>query len=142
MDKVFKHKGYSGSVEPDLDSGTLRGEVLFVTDTLLYEGRTIDALEKAFRATVDQYLALCRARGVEPKKPFKGSVTVRIGETLHEKAALDAARRGQTLNQWMTDAVALRTDGVAESKPGRGKSRTPRKSGKAKTLQGKTAWTR
>jgi predicted HicB family RNase H-like nuclease len=136
MDKVFRHKGYSGSVYPDLESGTLRGEVLFVTDTLLYEGRTIGALEKAFRATVDQYLALCRERGIEPKKPFKGSVTVRIGEKLHEKAALDAARRGQTLNQWMTDAVALRTEDVAESKPSRAKGRMPRKAGKMKTFQG------
>ena len=142
MDKVFRHKGYSGSVEPDLDSGTLRGEVLFVTDTLLYEGRTVAELEKSFRATVDQYLALCRERGIEPKKPFKGSVTVRIGERLHEKAALDAARRGQTLNQWMTEAVALRTEDMAEGKPDRGKGRMPRKAGKTKTFQRKTVWTR
>lgn len=131
MDKIFRHKGYSGSVDPDLESGTLRGEVLFVTDTLLYEGKTIDELEKAFRDTVDQYFAFCRERGIEPKKPFKGTVTVRIGEKLHEMAALDAARRGQTLNQWMTEAVALRAEVAEERKSGRGKGRGGRKAGKA-----------
>jgi len=106
MSGLLVHRGYHGSVEPDLEEGDLRGEVLFITDKLIYRGRTIKELTSAFRSTVDGYLELCGERGLQPKKPLSGTITVRIGEELHRAAALEAANAGETLNQLVTRALA------------------------------------
>ncbi|MBI5816498.1 MAG: type II toxin-antitoxin system HicB family antitoxin [Nitrospinae bacterium] len=106
MSGLLLHKGYSGTVEPDLEEGDLRGEALFITDALTYRGRTIKELTTAFRSTVDGYMELCAERGIEPKKPLSGTVTIRIGEELHRAAALEAANTGKTINQLVTKALA------------------------------------
>lgn len=125
MSRLLTYKGYHGSVEPDLEEGDLRGEVLFITDTLTYRGRTIKELTSAFRSTVDGYLELCAERGFEPKKPVSGTITIRIGEELHRAAALEAANTGETINQLVTKALAARLGASVKLRP-RGRQRGSR----------------
>ena len=51
--------------------------------------------------------------GIEPKKPFKGSFNVRIGQELHEKAAKRASEIGKTLNDYIKDVVKKDTESHA-----------------------------
>jgi len=50
----------------------------------------VASLRASFEAAIDDYLALCEEKGIEPDKPFKGSFNVRIGSQLHRQAALCA----------------------------------------------------
>ncbi len=54
---------------------------------------------------IDDYLALCEEKGIEPEKAFKGSFHVRVGSQLHRQTALFAQQRGVNLNKLVTDAL-------------------------------------
>lgn len=49
------YKGYTGTVHQSKDGG-YHGRVLGVSKELVYSGMTVDSLESAFRAMVDEYI--------------------------------------------------------------------------------------
>lgn len=66
------HKGYYGSVEIDSEDRILHGKVLGISDYIVYEGSTIEELEKDFVAGVESYLETCKQNGKIPEKcPFE-----------------------------------------------------------------------
>ena len=76
-----------------------------ITDSISYEGSSVDEIKAAFHEAVDDYLALCRKIGKQPKKPFSGKVMFRIAPETHAKAALAAQLKGISLNQWAEEAL-------------------------------------
>ena len=46
-----------------------------------------------------------RRAGVEPKNPFSGTLNLRLGPGLHQRAALSAGAQGMSLNSWIEQAV-------------------------------------
>jgi hypothetical protein len=71
----------------------------------MFEGKSVQALKKAFHEAVDDYLETCREMVREPNKPFKGSFNVRVPVELHRKAATKAAKLGLSLNQLVQKAL-------------------------------------
>lgn len=105
MKDLMEYKGYYGSAHYDDDDRIFNGRVGYIRSLVSYEADAARRLRKAFEEAVDDYLALCESRGVEPEKPFKGSFNVRIGPELHRKAALKAMRKGVSLNNLVTEAL-------------------------------------
>jgi predicted HicB family RNase H-like nuclease len=70
-----------------------------------YEGETMAELKQAFTDAVDDYLALCMDKDMEPEKAFKGSFNVRPGADRHKKIAVFAAKHGQSINEFMSAAI-------------------------------------
>ncbi|MGI9175393.1 MAG: type II toxin-antitoxin system HicB family antitoxin [Rhodothermales bacterium] len=103
---MLKHKGYTGHVEFDDEDGLFHGEVLGLKDVVTFQGKSVEALEQAFRDSVDDYLAFCEERGEEPDRPFSGRLMVRLPPELHREVYLRARREGQSLNQWIADKLA------------------------------------
>lgn len=65
----LKYKGYTGSVEYSEEDNCLYGKVLGLKkDCITYEGETISELKSDFEGAIDDYLASCKERGVEPGK--------------------------------------------------------------------------
>jgi predicted HicB family RNase H-like nuclease len=62
----MKYKGYIGSVTYDDDANIFHGEVLGLRDVVTFEGESVEVLEREFKASVDDYLESCRARGEAP----------------------------------------------------------------------------
>jgi predicted HicB family RNase H-like nuclease len=102
---MMTYKGYSGTLEIDQEADVFHGVVTGIGDVITYEGKTPSDLAKAFRDSVDDYLAFCKERGEEPEKPYSGKFVVRISPELHRMAA-DAARASdQSLNAWVKAAI-------------------------------------
>lgn len=99
----LEYKNYLGTIEPDIENGTLFGKLAFIRDLVTYEADTLPALEDEFRVSVDTYLASCEELGRAPDKPFKGVFNVRIGPELHRAATL--ASRGGSLNAFVSQAI-------------------------------------
>ena len=99
----LNHKGYLGTIEPDLEEGSLFGKVAFIRDLVTYEARDLKTLEKEFQKSVDDYLAFCAERGKEPNKPLKGSFNVRTGYELHRAAVMAAGE--ESLNAFVCAAI-------------------------------------
>ncbi len=119
---MMQYKGYVGHVEFDAEAGILHGEVLGIRDVVTFQGSSIAEIEKAFRDSVDDYLAYCQQLGQEPDKPCSGKFVVRPGSQLHRKLNQVAAIDGTSLNSWVVarlqEAVEKRlADAAVTRKP-------------------------
>ena len=102
---MLEYKGYHASVEFDADDGLFVGEVFGIADSLNFHGESVTELKEMFRQCIDNYLELCKKIGKDPEKEFRGTFNVRIAPELHKKAALEAAKRKMTLNQFVSNAI-------------------------------------
>jgi predicted HicB family RNase H-like nuclease len=96
---MLEHKGYLGAVEAD--EGAFFGRVAGLRDVVTFEGTTFAEVERAFRASVDDYLAFCAARGEPPDRPYSGKIPLRVDPELHRRAAVQAQAAGVSLNRWI-----------------------------------------
>ncbi len=102
----MKHKGYEGIVTYDEEADILHGEVINTRDVITFQGTSLPQLKKAFKESVEDYLAFCKERGEEPDKPFKGNFVVRIPPDLHRQLYADAKREGKSLNALVEERLA------------------------------------
>lgn len=102
----LKYKGYIGSVEFSEEDSCLFGKVLGMSkDCITYEGETIDELKRDFEGAIDDYIASCKARGVEPRKAFSGTLNIRISPEIHSRIAVLAQEAGTTINSFIKSAL-------------------------------------
>ncbi|MFN3881499.1 MAG: type II toxin-antitoxin system HicB family antitoxin [Nitrincola lacisaponensis] len=104
--KHLSYKGYLGTIEPDLDSGTLFGKLAFIRDLVTYEATDIKELIREFQVSVDGYLEDCAELGKMPDTPCKGSFNVRVGHDLHMAASVAASRENISLNDLARRALS------------------------------------
>lgn len=98
----MKYKGYSGHIEYDDGAKIFHGEVLGIKDVITFQGTNVEEIEKAFKDSVDDYIAFCKKRGEEPEKPFSGKFNLRIPPELHAKLSIAAHIEGDSLNHYIT----------------------------------------
>lgn len=114
MKNTMKYKGYIGSVEFSEDDGVFFGKVQSIRSLISYEGTTARELVHDFHEAVEDYLKLCKTRGETPEVPYKGSLNIRIGSTLHRKAAEYALSQQQSLNSFIEEAVREKLERLAQ----------------------------
>lgn len=102
---VLEYAAYFGSIEHDLQNGTLHGSVQGLRDVVTYEAETLPALRKAFQSSVDDYLNFCKADGVDPDRPYSGKFNARLSPETHRRAASIAGLRGLSLNDLVVRAL-------------------------------------
>ena len=103
----MKYKGYTAAVEYDDELGMMTGYVVNTRDQIYFEGRSVDELRQAFEDSVDDYLVFCEEQGLDPAKPFSGSLRLRLAPDLHRDAATTAAARGMSLNAFISEATKV-----------------------------------
>lgn len=109
MKNTMEYKGYTGSVEYSDEDGIFFGKAQFIRALISYEGSNAEELRKDFHDGVDDYLAMCEEKNITPEQPFKGSFNVRVGRDLHRQIALEAARRGVSLNSLIVATLEKET---------------------------------
>ena len=105
MQNTMSFKGYYGSVEISPEDNVLFGQVLFISPLVNYEAETAKGLEAAFQSAIDSYLADCEAQSIEPEKPCKGSLNIRLGHDLHLAASIAAFNASTSTNEFIKRAV-------------------------------------
>ncbi|MFB3894170.1 MAG: type II toxin-antitoxin system HicB family antitoxin [Phycisphaerae bacterium] len=107
---MMQYKGYAGKVEFDAEAGLFHGDVVGIRDVVTFQGRTADEVVKAFKDSVDDYLAFCRKRGETPDKPCSGKFIVRVGSDLHRRLDMLASLSGKSLNAVVTEVLEREVD--------------------------------
>ncbi len=102
---MMEYKGFVGHVEFDEEAGIFHGEVANTRDVITFQGHSVKELRRAFRGSVDDYLAFCAERGEEPEKPFSGKFIVRLSPEQHRKVFLAAKRASKSLNAWVAEQL-------------------------------------
>ena len=62
-------------------------------------------LKKDFRDAIDFYLENCKASNETPEKQCKGSLNVRLGVELHNKAKMKSIEQNISINELIKNAV-------------------------------------
>ena len=102
---ILTYKGYQGSFEYDPEADIFHGDVLHINDVITFQGRSIDELKQALADSVEDYLEFCAEEGKVPEKPYSGRFNVRLSPQVHQRIALEAAREGVSLNNWVAKAL-------------------------------------
>ncbi len=107
MNNTMEYKGYIGSVEFSEEDELFFGKIMGIRSLISYEGTTAKELITDFHTSVDDYLAMCEAEGIQPEKAYKGSFNIRISPELHKQAVICATSRKMTLNSFVENALRL-----------------------------------
>mgnify|MGYP001230751691 CR=1 FL=1 len=111
----MEYKGYSAKVQFDEDANVFHGEVINLRDVVTFEGETVDELRQAFQDSVDDYLEFCAERDEEPEKPYSGNFVVRVEPELHKRLAIEARKRGVSINSLVGEALSKTIDETTQS---------------------------
>ena len=106
MNNTMKYKGYwaeiSESDEDECFCGKIEG---LKNDLISFEGETVKELKKDFKDAINSYLQTCKELGKEPEKQCKGSLNVRLGVELHNKAKMKSIEQNISINELIKNAV-------------------------------------
>ncbi|MCC2646164.1 MAG: HicB family protein [Rickettsiaceae bacterium] len=106
MIDMMVYKGYIGSVHYSDEEEVFFGKVEYIKSLINYKATDVKTLKAAFKSAVEDYLESCSELNINPEKPFKGSLNVRIGEEVHRQAAIYAEQNNLSLNQLVKDALS------------------------------------
>ena len=107
---MMEYKGYFANVVFDEGANIFHGEVINLRDVITFEGETVNDLRQAFHDSVDDYLEFCAERGEDPEKPYSGKFVVRVEPELHKRIAIEARKRGVSINSLVGDALSKTID--------------------------------
>ena len=110
---MMEYKGYAAGIEFDDSVGRLHGRVVNsgAYPIATFEATDVEGLRREFHRSIDEYLASCEEDGVEPRKPYSGTLNVRLGPELHQRVARTAAESGMSLNRWIRQALEKSVSG-------------------------------
>jgi len=100
---MLEYNGYIGTVEAE--DGVFVGLVAGLRDVITFEGTTFAEVERAFRDSIDDYLAFCAQRGEPADRPYSGRIPLRVSPDTHRRAAMRAQAEGLSLNQWIARRI-------------------------------------
>jgi predicted HicB family RNase H-like nuclease len=101
----MRYKKYLAKIEYDNDAKVFHGRVLGIKDVVNFEGDCVEELNKAFRDSIEDYLAFCAERGEEPQKPYSGKFEIRINPELHERLSMRASEKGISINKFVSEVL-------------------------------------
>lgn len=112
MSNLLEYKGYSGTVEFQAEDECFCGQVLHINDLIMYSGTSVDEVKAMFHEAVDEYLEDCLEEGVDPDKPYTGSLNCRIGKDLHKLCVSESKSKSISINAVIKDALELKFRGL------------------------------
>ena len=83
MNDMIQYKDYVGSVHYSDDDQIFYGKVEHIRSLISFEGENVVNLRANFEEAIDDYLALCQQKNIEPEKPFKDSFNGRVGSQIN-----------------------------------------------------------
>ena len=107
MNDILRYKDYYAEVHFSSEDDVLYGKVIGINDLISFEAVSVKELKKAFREAVLDYLQTCKSLDKTPGKTYKGSFNVRIPTELHREAAMFAAFKNMSLNDFVRYAIVF-----------------------------------
>ena len=100
--------GYHAKIEYDEDLDLFRGEILGLSGGADFYGKNPKELRAEFKKSLQIFLAVCKEKGIEPRRHFSGKFNLRIPPELHERLAIVAQAQGKSINSLAQEALQER----------------------------------
>ncbi len=108
MKNIMKYKGYWAEIKYSDEDECFWGEIDGLkNDSISFEGTTVKELKKDFKDAIDHYIEVCKETNTEPEKQAKGSLNVRLGVELHNKAKMKSVEKNISINELIKEAVKM-----------------------------------
>ena len=107
MNDILQYKGYYANIHFSAEDEVFFGKLIGINDLVSFEADSVKNLKKAFQETIENYIQYCKEIGKQPEKTYKGSFNIRIPSDLHREAAILAAIKNITLNDFVRYALDL-----------------------------------
>jgi predicted HicB family RNase H-like nuclease len=101
--------GYHAVIAFDPEIQMFRGEFVGLNGGADFYAADVQGLKTEGEISLRVFLDACERRGLEPRKHFSGKFSLRVDPATHEAATIAAAARGQSLNQWASEAIRQAT---------------------------------
>jgi len=98
MNNMMEYKGYYSNPRYSAEDNIFWGKLDGISDSISFEGTSVNELQAAFAEAVDDYLDTCERNGMTPKTPFRGRFEINITPDLHKKIAVFAANRDVSMD--------------------------------------------
>lgn len=108
---VMSIDGYSAKIEYDPELDMFRGEILGLNGGADFYGKNPKELRAEFKKSLEVFLAVCKEKGLEPRRHFSGKFNLRISPELHEQLAIAAQAEGKSINTLAQEALRERVAG-------------------------------
>jgi predicted HicB family RNase H-like nuclease len=108
---IMRIAGYSAKIEYDPELDMFRGEVLGLNGGADFYGKNPKELRAEFKKSLEVFLAVCKEKGIEPRRQFSGKFNLRISPELHEQLAIAAQAEGKSINTLAQEALRERVAG-------------------------------
>ena len=105
MNDILEYKGYYATVRLSAADDVFHGRLVGINDLITFEGVSVKELKQAFTEAVEDYLETCKQLNKAPDKTYKGSFNVRIPTSLHREAAIFAASKKISLNDFVKFSI-------------------------------------
>lgn len=102
---VMTIDNYHATIEFDAELDMFRGEILGLNGGADFYGKNPKELRAEFKRSLSVFLEVCAEKGIEPRRHFSGKFNLRIPPQLHEKLAIAAQARGQSINALAQQAL-------------------------------------
>ncbi len=102
---TMSHKRYQARIEYDDDGEIFHGEITNIQHVVTFQGKTVAALKRAFKESLEDYLELCAERDIKPEKPLSGKFVVRVGPEIHRNVSLAAESTNKSINAWAMETL-------------------------------------
>ena len=108
MSNIMKYKGYWAKIQYSDEDECFFGVVEGLKNaSISFEGTTVKELQKDFKDAIDNHLRICKETNTDPEKQCKGSLNVRLGVDLHNKAKIKSIEKNISINELIKEAIAL-----------------------------------
>ena len=105
MNNVMTIGEHRAVITFDPEISMFRGEFVGLNGGADFYAPDVEGLQREGETSLRVFLEACRQRGLEPNKHYSGKFVVRLDSDVHEAAALAAAARGKSLNQWAVETL-------------------------------------
>ena len=107
MNDILQYKGYYAEIHFSSEDEVFFGKLIGLNDLINFEADSVKGLKESFIEAVEDYLITCKQIGKTAEKTYKGSFNVRIPPNLHRQAAVFAAIKNITLNDFVRYALDM-----------------------------------
>ncbi len=107
---IMKYKGYEAVVKFNEGDDCLVGKVINIESptAIVFDAQSVTELKTEFHAMIDFYLQTCKEKGITPKKPMSGQMTIRMSPETHASLLSTAHTQGLSANKFINQAIEQR----------------------------------
>lgn len=105
MLNTMKINNHNAIISYDPELQLFRGEFIGLNGGADFYAADVESLKTQGAISLQEFLAVCEERGIEPYRHYSGRFNVRISPETHCAAVAAAAANKISLNEWINRAI-------------------------------------